>query len=182
MRPQALIVAGPNGAGKTTYAREHLKAHKLPFLNADEIAASLNPDRPWEAQVAAARTLFLHLDTLVQKRESYVLETTLSGQSLRRRVSYWQQQGYRVKMVFIVLESPQAHVLRVQHRVNVGFHHVPEADVLRRYHRCICEPPIASPCNDSAALWAQSSCRDGALSATTHPDFSIFATAAKRAG
>jgi predicted ABC-type ATPase len=38
------LIAGANGSGKTTIARELLSEEKLEFLNADEIAAKLDPD------------------------------------------------------------------------------------------------------------------------------------------
>ena len=43
-----IIIAGPNGAGKTTFAREFLpnEANVPNFINADLIAAGLNPFRP----------------------------------------------------------------------------------------------------------------------------------------
>ena len=43
-----IIIAGPNGAGKTTFAREFLpnEAGLPTFINADLIAAGLNPFRP----------------------------------------------------------------------------------------------------------------------------------------
>ena len=43
-----IIIAGPNGAGKTTFAMEFLpnEADTLTFINADLIAAGLNPLQP----------------------------------------------------------------------------------------------------------------------------------------
>ncbi len=43
-----LIIAGPNGAGKTTLAREFLpnEAECPTFINADLLAAGLNPLQP----------------------------------------------------------------------------------------------------------------------------------------
>lgn len=38
------IIAGANGSGKTTLAKELLQEFDLFFINADEIAKSINPD------------------------------------------------------------------------------------------------------------------------------------------
>lgn len=43
--PLLHLLVGPNGAGKASYVRDVLKSTTgLPFINADEIAASLWPD------------------------------------------------------------------------------------------------------------------------------------------
>ncbi len=46
--PKVYVIAGPNGAGKTTFAKEYLPGYAscLEFLNADLIAAGLNPFAP----------------------------------------------------------------------------------------------------------------------------------------
>ncbi len=58
-----LIIAGPNGAGKTTFAREFLfrQPEYETFINADLIAAELNPLKPEAAAVQAGR---LTLETI----------------------------------------------------------------------------------------------------------------------
>ena len=48
-----LIIAGPNGAGKTTFAMEFLpnEADCPTFINADMLAAGLNPLQPEQFSV-----------------------------------------------------------------------------------------------------------------------------------
>ena len=48
-----LMIAGPNGAGKTTFATEFLpnEADSPMFINADLIAAGINPFRPAAAAI-----------------------------------------------------------------------------------------------------------------------------------
>ena len=54
---KVLVIAGPNGAGKTTFSRRYLQfaGPEIPFVNGDEIAASLNPDAPEAAAQRAGR-------------------------------------------------------------------------------------------------------------------------------
>ena len=54
-----LIIAGPNGAGKTTFATEFLpnEADCPIFINADLIAAKLNPSQPDLAAIQAGRLM-----------------------------------------------------------------------------------------------------------------------------
>lgn len=58
------IMAGPNGAGKTTASR-----YLLPevfgmeiFINADIIAAGMNPANPEAAAIAAARQMLVEIE------------------------------------------------------------------------------------------------------------------------
>lgn len=53
MRPWLWVVAGINGAGKTTIAKAVLV--DIPFINTDERAASLSPDRPAKSALRAGR-------------------------------------------------------------------------------------------------------------------------------
>lgn len=67
-------------------------------------------------------------------RASFAFETTLSGRVYLRYISAWQAAGYRVKLIFLRLESPEEAVARVAQRVRQGGHHIPEPVIRRRYH------------------------------------------------
>ena len=128
-----LIIAGPNGAGKTTFAREFLpnEAGVLLFINADLIAAGLNPFQPENEAMRAGRLMLQMIAERVRAGDSFSLETTLSGRSYARSIPQWQAQGYRVELYFLRLPSPDMAVDRVSRRVREGGHHIPE-DVIRR--------------------------------------------------
>ena len=76
-----LIIAGPNGAGKTTFAREFLvnEANCPTFVNADLIAAGLNPFQPEKSAIQAGRLMLKMIRDIVSAGESFAFETTLSG-------------------------------------------------------------------------------------------------------
>ena len=135
--PEALIVGGPNGAGKTTFALEYLAGRPSPYLSADAIAKEINPEAPEEAKVAAGKAFFRQLDALIQGGESFVVESTLSGLGFARAMERMRAEGYAVAVVFVFLASPDVCVARVRERVRKGGHHVPEADVRRRYGRSL---------------------------------------------
>ena len=63
------IIAGPDGAGKTTFATEFLlnEAHCPAFINADLIAAGLNPLQPDLAALQAGRMMVKTIHDHVQK-------------------------------------------------------------------------------------------------------------------
>jgi predicted ABC-type ATPase len=81
MTDTIIILAGPNGAGKTTFARSFLpqEANCLRFINADLIAAGLSPFPPETAALKASRLMLREIESCVKRRESFAIETTLSG-------------------------------------------------------------------------------------------------------
>ena len=129
------IIAGPNGAGKTTFATEFLlnEADCPTFVNADMIAAGLNPFEPERSAVQAGRLMLRMIGDYVSRGESFAFETTLSGRGYARQIPSWQEQGYRVEMYFLRLPTPDMAVARVRNRVQEGGHHVPEDVVWRRF-------------------------------------------------
>ena len=130
-----LIIAGPNGAGKTTFATEFLpnEGDCPTFINADMIAAGLNPFQPERSAVAAGRIMLRMIDEYVQRGESFAFETTLSGRSYARMIPRWQAEGYRVRLYFMRLPSADMAVARVRNRVIEGGHNIEEHVVRRRF-------------------------------------------------
>ena len=128
-----LIIAGPNGAGKTTFAREFLpnEANVPTFINADLIAAGLNPFQPENEAMRAGRLMLQMIDERVSAGDSFAFETTLSGRGYAQSIPQWQAQGYRVELYYLRLPSSDVAVDRVRRRVREGGHNIPE-DVIRR--------------------------------------------------
>jgi predicted ABC-type ATPase len=131
--PRIIIIAGPNGAGKTTFAREFLpnEAACPVFVNADLIAAGIAPFAPETAALQAGRLMLQEIARHFSARISFAFETTLSGRGYLRQIRAWQKAGYRVKLIFLQLGSPDEAIARVAQRVKQGGHHIPE-DVIRR--------------------------------------------------
>ena len=136
-KPRCLIIAGPNGAGKTTFARTYLvrDADIDNFINADYIATGLSPLKPERAARAAGRILLEELERLTSAKESFALESTLSGRTYIELFKKWKDLGYRIEIVFLKLNSPEISLKRIAARVAQGGHDVPKADVLRRSKR-----------------------------------------------
>ena len=74
-----LIIAGPNGAGKTTFAAEFLpnEARCPTFINADLIAAELNPLQPDLAAIQAGRLMLKMIHDCVEKERALPLRPPL---------------------------------------------------------------------------------------------------------
>lgn len=133
------IIAGPNGAGKTTFANRFLPGFVQcrEFLNADLIAAGLSPFSPESQAIRASQLMLERLHGLLEKRQSFSLETTLAGKSYRQAIPQWQELGYRVVLIFLWLPSVEMAIERVAVRVREGGHNIPEAMIRRRYRRGI---------------------------------------------
>ena len=131
-----LIIAGPNGAGKTTLARELLpnEAETSIFINADLLAAGLDPLQPDRAAIQAGRMMLQMIDACVSSGNSFAFETTLSGRGYARMIPRWQALGYWVTLIFLRVSSPEAAIARVRQRVMDGGHHIADEVVRRRFH------------------------------------------------
>lgn len=132
---KVIIIAGPNGAGKTTFAREFLpnEAGCPVFVNADLIAAGLAPFAPETAAVQAGRLMLQELARHFAARENFAFETTLAGRGYVHHIRACQAAGYRVKLIFLQLDSPEEAIARVAQRVRQGGHAIPEATIRRRF-------------------------------------------------
>ena len=134
--PKIFMIAGPNGAGKTTFAREFLpnEAQCLTFINADLIAAGLSPFAPELVAIKAGRLMLQAIDESVAKRESFAIETTLSGLGYSRAIPKWRAMGYSVKLIFLELPSAEYAIARVAKRVEQGGHNIPPDVICRRFN------------------------------------------------
>ena len=74
------IIAGCNGAGKTTASFTILPQilDCEEYVNADEIAKGLSPFHPERVPIDAGRLMLERISTLMQKRVTFAIETTLS--------------------------------------------------------------------------------------------------------
>jgi predicted ABC-type ATPase len=129
------IIAGANGSGKTTFAKSFAELKGLYFINADEIAFGIgNHDAPVN-QIAAGRIFFEAFDRCLSGERSFIVETTLAGKYLIKYIRRAKENNFVVSLIYLVLETPEAHIMRVYHRVLNGGHDVPVDDILRRYRR-----------------------------------------------
>jgi predicted ABC-type ATPase len=133
------VIAGCNGAGKTTFAREFLPTEVkcLRFLNADEIARGLSPLKPSAGAVQAARLLLTQIEGCLRRRETFALESTLSGKTYIRLFRRARKLGYEIELHYLWLSNPTQAVARVRQRVKLGGHNVPAADIRRRFKRSL---------------------------------------------
>ena len=129
------IISGCNGAGKTTASYTVLPEilDCKEFVNADEIARGLSPFNPESVAIEAGRLMLKRIDELLEKGETFSIETTLATKSYINLVHRAHAKGYIVKVLFFWLNSPQLALLRIAERVAKGGHNIPEEIAQRRY-------------------------------------------------
>ena len=129
------IIAGPNGAGKTTASYTILPEifNVQEFVNADEIAKGLSPFNPDSDGLKAGRIMLNRINELLDKKQSFAFETTLSTKSYTGFVKKAQSQGYEVVLLFLALDSFELAQKRVEVRVQEGGHSIPKDVIKRRY-------------------------------------------------
>ncbi len=135
MTKQLFIIAGANGSGKTTLAKELLQEYSLDFLNADEIARTINPEDLQAVRVQAGKEVLKKIDSMLLQKKSFAIESTLSGNFLVNKIKQAKNQGYNTALIYSFLKSPDTCIDRIKVRVRMGGHHVPDEDVIRRYYR-----------------------------------------------
>ncbi|MBF0519565.1 MAG: AAA family ATPase [Nitrospirae bacterium] len=127
-------MAGPNGCGKTTIAHKLLGSLALPFINADEIEKDIRGEKSESVRFQAGKLFFLQMDEYIRNSQSFVIETTFFGKNLSR-INRLKANGYKLKTVFVFVETPDIAKQRIKERVRLGGHHIPDDDVIRRFYR-----------------------------------------------
>jgi predicted ABC-type ATPase len=137
--PNVVILAGPNGAGKSTAAPAVVRdlMHVGAFVNADVIARGLAGFDPETVDRQAGRLMLARLRELAAQHADFAFETTLASRTFAPFLQRLISDGYRVRLVYVWLNSPDLCVSRVAARFRSGGHTVDEEVVRRRYQRSV---------------------------------------------
>lgn len=135
MEKRLYIIAGCNGAGKTTASYTVLPKilDCREFVNADEIARGLSPFNPNSVAIEAGKLMLLRIHELLDKGETFAIETTLATKSYIHLVRQAHTCGYSVSLLFFWLRDPALAIQRVAERVQNGGHAIPQDVIKRRY-------------------------------------------------
>jgi predicted ABC-type ATPase len=151
-----VLLGGPNGAGKTTAARvllpEYLGAYE--FVNADELARGIPSANAIARDLAAGRLMILRIRDLVQAGMSFAFETTCAGRTYLPLLERCKMQGWRLRLYYLWLSSPEASEARVKRRVSEGGHNIPKEVIYRRYRSGLWNMRhLYLPLADTAAIY-----------------------------
>ncbi len=152
--PTLTVVAGANGSGKSTLTK--LYADNTLLIDPDAIAREIAPTNPSAAAVAAGRQALTLSQQYIQLGHSFIVETTLAGNSYLKLMREVKNLGWLVALVYVGIENPNINLQRVRDRVKLGGHDVPIADILRRYDRSLAHLAKASKIADRLTLYDNS--------------------------
>jgi len=145
--PFFLIVAGPNGSGKSSaYQGAGIATFGGPvwIINPDLLAAriraveGLEPD---PANLQAVQRIEAWLETSLAAHQTVGVETVLSTPKYRRLVEIAKRRNFEVRLIYVLLDSPQRNIERVRLRVQKGGHDVAVEKILQRHARSLEEMP-----------------------------------------
>jgi predicted ABC-type ATPase len=135
--PQIFVLAGTNGAGKSSVGGATIRARGGQYFNPDEAAARIRAAQPHlsatQANSAAWHEGKRLLQQAIAQRQHYNFETTLGGQTFTRLLVEAAEAGFEVRIWYVGLTNPEAHLARIRARVKHGGHDIPETDVRRRF-------------------------------------------------
>ncbi|MBV9515042.1 MAG: ZTL protein [Mycobacteriaceae bacterium] len=131
------MLAGVNGAGKSSIGGATFRAAGADYYNPDEAAAELMAVNQGLDQVRANAAAWRQgkrlLERAIAERLDFAFETTLGGSTIARLLTEAAPQGIEVRMFYVGLPSPDAHMARVRQRVRAGGHDIPDATIRRRW-------------------------------------------------
>ncbi len=172
-RPVLTIVAGSNGCGKTSltkFARN--KFQQIPILDPDAIARSLQETASGStSDIEAGKQVLRQAEDLIEARQSFTVETTLSGATYLKMAVRAKEAGFNVVVFFVGTTSVEINLKRVQDRVKLGGHDVPEEDQRRRYPRTLANMQKLLPMADLAVIFDNSTDKGHVLVGVGHSGF-----------
>ena len=143
MRPQLWVVGGPNGAGKSTIV-ERFSDPRVTVVNPDIYALGLPAELDDTARILAAGRLAVRArEAMIAAGQTFLIETTLTGNSELAVMRAAAQRGFKVNLVYVGLRDILSSIGRVSNRVAAGGHDVPVTDLNRRFDRSFGNLPAA---------------------------------------
>jgi predicted ABC-type ATPase len=169
---ELIVIAGPNGAGKSSLTK--LSTTNIPVIDPDEIAREIAPASPGSAALAAGRQAIDRAREYIQLDRSFIVETTLAGNSYRNLMREVKSLGWFVRLTYIGINNTTTNIQRVRSRVKLGGHDVPISDILRRYERSLANLSKAVKIVDRLDLYDNSTNAGYQLIATVEGDRSVI--------
>lgn len=155
-KPNLIIIAGSNGSGKSTLTRRTFQRSNLPVIDPDAIAKGMNPSSPESVSIAAGRQAINLTRNYLDNGQSFIAETTLSGNNYLRIMDKAKEKGFEISLIYIGINNIDTSINRVQLRVQRGGHNVPPLDIRRRYERSLLNLPLALEIADKAIIYDNS--------------------------
>ena len=131
--PELVFVCGCNGAGKSTLTYSTIKEFReIYFIDPDRIAKEGNL-----SIIGAGRKVSEIVDNFLDKKISFVKESTLTSNFDFSIAKKAKEAGFRTTLIYVGIRNAELAILRVKKRIENGGHAVPEEDIRRRYDRSL---------------------------------------------
>ena len=152
--PVLTIIAGSNGCGKSTLTSSaRSKFQQTPVLDPDAIAKSIQETLASDnSDIEAGKQVLRQAEEHIAERQSFTVETTLSGSTYLKMTARAKEAGFSIMVVFVGTTSVEINIERVKARVEMGGHDVPEEDQRRRYPRTLANMKKLLPKADLAVI------------------------------
>lgn len=160
--PRLWIVAGPNGSGKTsTYDNADIEdfGRSVWIINPDALAKRLGDIEgldPIPANIEAVQRIERWLYASIEAHQTVGVETVLSTSKYRNLVLEAKKRRFTIRLIYILLNSPELNIERVRLRVAKGGHDVPTGKILERRERSLAQLPWFLAQADEAWLFDNS--------------------------
>jgi predicted ABC-type ATPase len=161
-RPTFWIVAGPNGSGKSSlYGNTDIEAfdQSVWIINPDLLTKRIQQVEKLplnESNFQAVVRIETWLEASIRSHQTVGVETVLSTDKYRRLVLLAKERDFAIRLIFVMLSSPDLNVQRVRLRVEKGGHDVPEASIRHRWSRSLAQLPWFLEQADKAAIFDNS--------------------------
>ena len=153
--PSFWLIAGPNGSGKsslygskqnTAYGDRNITDFSGSFwiINPDLLTSRIRVTERMSLRAAnleAVRRIEAWLEASINAHQSVGVETVLSTGKYRRLVRIAKKKGFEIRLIYVILESSDLNVRRVQMRVRQGGHGVPVEKIKERWARSLKQLP-----------------------------------------
>ena len=138
-KPVLYVLAGVNGAGKSSIGESEFRSQGSPVFNPDTIAQQIRTLHPHISLTLANAHAWQIGKSLLEQAiaggHDYRFETTLGGRTIAQLLEKAARSGHRLRIWFCGLASPELHLRRVQSRVALGGHDIPEGKIRERWNR-----------------------------------------------
>jgi predicted ABC-type ATPase len=136
--PFLLVLAGPDGSGRATLAN-HLIDAGLDFgdhIDPARIAATLDMAEPARSKQAQAIADFQR-ESCLTSQLSFSFTSVMSHPGKVDLMIRAADAGYDVTLYFVCTSDPEINIRRVENRVHLGGHEVPQERIIARYWRAL---------------------------------------------
>ncbi|MEM6814085.1 MAG: zeta toxin family protein [Bacteroidota bacterium] len=138
-----MIIAGPNGAGKSTFSQALLSTHYgIPYaFDWDKLfyqrwsAYGSDPAVKEGVRNSVNETFQTQLEESFSNKISFAYETNFQDQFNIDVIVQANQLGFETRVLFLMLDSPEIAIERVDQRVKEGGHFVEEDTIRFRFEK-----------------------------------------------